>query len=124
MKEAPAEAKAWYDLAFALRQSGQASEAARAYRRYVTLRPQDADAYYGLGRSLVAIGNDDDALVAFKTYVKLETRSSEQRWVDKARTEIARIEGARKRSPIATPNTTPTATPTATASRTPGDPAP
>lgn len=98
IKEAPADAAAWYKLAFALRESNQPEEAAKAYRRYITLKPDDPDPYYGLGHVLLASGHPDEALLAFRAYVKLVPAHGEQRWVSKARTEIAHLEAARRAS--------------------------
>jgi len=96
VKETPADAAAWYKLAFALRESGQLAEAAKAYRRYITLKPEDPDPYYGLGQVLLALGRQDEALDTFRSYLRLEHRKSEQRWVAKARAEVIRLEAARK----------------------------
>jgi len=98
IKEAPADAAAWYKLAFALREANQPEEAAKAYRRYITLKPDDPDPYYGLGHVLLASGHPDEALVAFRAYVKLAPVNSESRWVSKARAEIANLESARRGS--------------------------
>ena len=96
VKDAPADAASWYKLAFALRQSGQLAEAAKAYQRYITLKPDDPDPYYGLGQVQLALDRPDDALMTFRAYVKLEHRNSEQRWLAKARAEINRLEAARR----------------------------
>jgi len=96
VKETPADAAAWYKLAFALRESGQLTEAAKAYRRYITLKPDDPDPYYGLGQVLLALARPDEALTTFRSYLKLEHRKSEQRWVAKARAEVIRLEASRK----------------------------
>jgi cytochrome c-type biogenesis protein CcmH/NrfG len=98
IKDAPADAAAWYKLAFALRESNQPEEAAKAYRRYITLKPDDPDPYYGLGHVLLASGHPDEALVAFRAYVKLAPVNSDSRWVGKARAEIAHLESARRAS--------------------------
>ena len=98
IKEAPADAAAWYKLAFALRESNQPEEAAKAYRRYITLKPDDPDPYYGLGHVLLASGHPDEALVAFRAYVKLTPVNGESRWVSKARAEIAHLESAKRAS--------------------------
>src|SRR3569623_3232856 len=95
-KDAPADAASWYKLAFALRQSGQLAEAAKAYQRYITLKPDDPDPYYGLGQVQLALDRPDDALMTFRAYVKLEHRNSEQRWLATARAEIHRLEAARR----------------------------
>jgi tetratricopeptide (TPR) repeat protein len=125
IKDAPADAAAWYKLAFALRESNQPEEAAKAYRRYITLKPDDPDPYYGLGHVLLASGHPDEALVAFRAYVKLAPANSESKWVSKARAEIAHLESARRASmgagakdgattpPPAAPTTPPPAAPTA-----------
>ncbi len=47
---------AWYELAFALRETGRFAEAVDAYRRYIPLRPNDPDPHYGLARALAAPG--------------------------------------------------------------------
>lgn len=127
VKESPADAASWYKLAFALRQSGQLAEAAKAYQRYITLKPDDPDPYYSLGQVQVALNRPDDALTTFRTYVKLEHRKSEQRWLTKARLEIARLEAARKPPAPTEPKalapkplgTTSTAPPSPTAPTTP-----
>jgi len=87
----PAEPRAWYNLAFALRHEGQLADAVGASFRYVTFKPTDPDAYYGLGLSLSKLGRGDEALAALRTYVKLEKRPAERRWVAKARAELARL---------------------------------
>ena len=96
VKDSPADAASWYKLAFSLRQSGQLAESAKAYQRYITLKPDDPDPYYGLGQVQVALNRPDDALATFRAYVKLEHRPGEQRWLAKARAEIIRLEAARK----------------------------
>ena len=127
VKEAPADAAAWYKLAFALRQSGQLAEAAKAYRRYITLKPDDPDPYYGFGQVLLALGRPDEALTTFRTYVKLEHRKSEQRWVAKARAEVLRLEAARKPPAATEPKSLaapPAATGTSTSPPPPSSPPP
>ena len=124
---APADAAAWYKLAFALRQSGQLAEAAKAYRRYITLKPDDPDPYYGFGQVLLALGRPDEALTTFRTYVKLEHRKSEQRWVAKARAEVLRLEAARKPPAATEPKSLaapPAATGTSTSPPPPSSPPP
>lgn len=83
---------AWYDLAHALRKSGSHAEAVDAYKAYITLKPHNPDPYYGLGHSLRALGDREGARAAFAKYIELEKRETEQRWVEKARQEIAAIE--------------------------------
>jgi cytochrome c-type biogenesis protein CcmH/NrfG len=127
VKEEPADAASWYKLAFALRQSGMLAEAAKAYQRYITLKPDDPDPYYGLAQVLVALNRPDDALTTFRAYLKVEHRKSEQRWLAKARAEIVRLEAARKppapTEPKALSPPPPAGGPPA-ASTTPGSPAP
>jgi cytochrome c-type biogenesis protein CcmH/NrfG len=117
IKTTPADAAAWYKLAFALREANQPQEAAKAYRRYITLRPDDADPYYGLGHVLLASGHPDEALVAFRAYVKAAPAASEQRWLSKARAEIAHLESAR-RGPLAARSKSGATTPQAQATST------
>jgi predicted Zn-dependent protease len=105
-------ALAWYDLAYCYRKTGQHREAVAAYRQYATLRPGSPDPYYGLGVALRALGDVDGARTAFEMYIALEKRPSEQRWVDKARQEIAdltskRVAVAGPKPVVATPAVAP-----------------
>ena len=91
VRRKPADARSWYNLAFALRHQGQLDDAVGAFFRYVTFMPMDADPYYGLGLCLAKLGRGDEALAALRSYVKLEKRPTEQRWVAKARVELGRL---------------------------------
>jgi tetratricopeptide (TPR) repeat protein len=90
----PTFALAFYNLAHSLRKSGQKSEAVTAYRSYIQLRPDDPDPYYGLGQTLKALGDGKGAVEALRKYVEMETRPDEQRWVDKARQDLAELSAA------------------------------
>jgi len=120
---------AWYDLAFALRETMQYASSIDAYRHYIALRPADPDPHYGMGRALVAIKRDDEARRSFETYVKMENRASEQRWVAAAKRAIAALDAqgvragsttaaapgaAATAAPAPAPAATPTPTPTPT----------
>ncbi len=83
---------AWYDLAFALRETTQYSEAIEAYRHYIALRPNDPDPHYGMGRALMLSKRDELARASFETYVAMERRPAEQRWVASAKKAIASID--------------------------------
>ena len=88
----PRYALGWYNLAHALRKADRPREAADAYRRYITLKPDDPDPYYGLGQTLKMMGDAAGAIAAFKKYIAMEKRPDEQRWVDKARAELQALE--------------------------------
>jgi len=94
---------AWYELAFALCETGQYASAIDAYRHYVVLRPADPDPHYGIGRALHAVGRDDEARRSFETYVKMENRASEQRWVAAAKRAIAAVDAQGVRAGGAAP---------------------
>gem|GEM_PF-5940546 len=118
---APAAPATWYNLAFALRETGQTEEAVKAYWRYITFKPKDPDPHYGLGRALESLGRDSEALNAFRWYLALETRPTERQWMKKARAEIARIEGppGARHAPASDARTTAAPGPTAVAHPTP-----
>ena len=121
---------AWYELAFALRETGRLAEAVDAYRRYIPLRPNDPDPHYGLARALARLGRGDEALRSYTTYVDMENRPAEERWVASAKTEIAALEKAHGARPsgvgAATPAPAPPAPTRAPAPRppTPSSPSP
>ncbi len=100
---------AWYQLAFALRETGKLAEAADAYQSYIKLRPTDPDPYYGLGKVLQKMGRRGEALNAFETYVSMEKRPAEQRWVSRATAEIATLRSSA--APAAVPAPAGPATP-------------
>jgi tetratricopeptide (TPR) repeat protein len=95
----PSYALGWYNLAHALRKGDRPREAADAYRHYIKLKPDDPDPYYGLGQTLKALGDARGAIDAFKKYVSMETRPEEQKWVEKARTELQALEAAQAPPP-------------------------
>ncbi|MSP62937.1 MAG: tetratricopeptide repeat protein [Myxococcales bacterium] len=86
----------WYNLATALRKAERKAEAVEAYRRYMKLKPDDSDPYYGLAQTLKALGDNPGALAAFRKYVEMEKRPDEQKWVEKARQELAAMEAMPK----------------------------
>ncbi len=51
----PADAVAWYNLAYASRKAQKFEQAAQAYQKYTALAPGDADGYFGLAESLRAL---------------------------------------------------------------------
>ena len=93
----PDYAGGWYNLAYAFRKQQLHEKAKAAYQTYLRLRPGDPDPYYGLGHTLKALGDAAGAVATFKRYVTLETRSTEKKWVEKARREIAELEGTLKK---------------------------
>ncbi len=107
---------AWYDLAFALRETLQYEGAIDAYRHYIALRPSDPDPHFGMGRALHAVGRDDQARRSFETYVKMENRPAEQRWVAAAKRAIAGLDtGSARPATAAAPAAAPAPAPSADA---------
>jgi len=88
----PSYALGWYNLAHALRKGDRPLEAADAYHQYIKLKPDDPDPYYGLGQTLKMTGDANGAIAAFKKYIAMEKRPEEQKWVEKARTELQALE--------------------------------
>ena len=95
----PGYALGWYNLAHALRKADKKTDAVAAYRQYIKLKPEDPDPYYGLGQTLKALGDVPGAIDAFQKYISMEKRPDEQRWVDKARTELEMLQQMQKPSP-------------------------
>jgi tetratricopeptide (TPR) repeat protein len=89
----------WYNLAHALRKADRKGEAVDAYKRYIRLKPEDPDPYYGLGQTLKALGDVPGAITAFHKYIDMEKRPDEQKWVEKARQELAAMEVMQKSPP-------------------------
>lgn len=103
----PSFALAWSNLGFASRKMGDAPAAVAAYERYVQLAPDDADGLYGLAESYRMAGDTAKAIPAYEHYVAKEKRPSEQKWVQKARDQIAALKGGPASSPAATAPATP-----------------
>jgi tetratricopeptide (TPR) repeat protein len=82
---------AYFNLGYAARKNGDFAVAAQAYETYVKLDPSDADGYFGLGEAYRGQGKAEPAVRAYETYVSVETRTSEQRWVEKAKEYIAQL---------------------------------
>ncbi len=82
---------AWFNLGYAARKAGDFATAARAYERYTQLAPNDPDGFYGLGESYRQLGEPEKAITAYETYIAREKRTSEQKWVSKAREQVAAL---------------------------------
>jgi tetratricopeptide (TPR) repeat protein len=83
----------WYNLAYALRKAGQLDAAVAAYKKHIELVPGEADARYGLALAYKALGREADAIEAFKSYIRTERRQSQERWVHRAKVQLAKLEG-------------------------------
>ena len=93
LRDNPKYHQGWYNLAYALRKSRRYGAAIGAYRKYIQARPSESDPYFGLGLAYQALSNKKMAIWAFKTYMVKEKRPAQARWVQKARTEVAKLEG-------------------------------
>jgi tetratricopeptide (TPR) repeat protein len=99
---------AYFNLGYAARKSGDFANAAKAYEKYIQLDPNDPDGYYGLGESYRQLGNATNAVKAYEQFIAKETRPSEQRWVDKAKEQIAALKpGAENFSMVGRPAVVP-----------------
>lgn len=87
----PAFKLGWYNLGFAKRKMGDFAGAAQAYEKYVQLDPNEPDGYYGLAESYRQAGDRERAISAYETYLKKETRPDQQKWVEKAKDQIATL---------------------------------
>ncbi|HYV44355.1 MAG TPA: tetratricopeptide repeat protein [Myxococcaceae bacterium] len=100
----PSFALAWSNLGFASRKMGDGAAAVAAYEKYVQLAPDDADGLYGLAESYRMAGDSAKAIPAYEQYIAKEKRPSEQKWVQKAKDQIAAL-----KAPAAGPSATATA---------------
>ncbi len=96
-------APAWYSLAYARRRAGRCDLAIVAYRKVSEMRPGEADPYYGLGLCLRELGDRPGAIAALETYVARERRAESQKWVDRARREMAAMQDQPAPAPAAAP---------------------
>jgi tetratricopeptide (TPR) repeat protein len=95
---------AYFNLGYAARKSGDFANAAKAYEKYLQLEPNDPDGYYGLGESYRQLGHAANAVKAYEQFIAKETRPGEQKWVDKAKEQIAALKsGAENFSMAARP---------------------
>ena len=109
---------AWFNLGYAARKSGDFTTAVRAYERYTQLDPNDPDGFYGLGESYRQLGQPAKAITAYETYISREKRSSEQKWVQKAREQVTAL-----RAQTSPPPAAPATAPAPVASTAPASPA-
>lgn len=118
---------AWFNLGFASRKTQDFATAAKAYEKYTSLDPNDPDGFYGLAEAYRQSSQPEKAIAAYETYVKKETRPTEQKYVDKAKDQIAQLKASSAKPAETKPaETKPAETkPTETASNPPaGDPLP
>jgi len=83
-----------YNLAYALRKTGNCNDAIKKYKAYADANTEDADPYYGMGLCYEDLGNRGAAVSAYEVYLKKEKRRSQESWMGKARERIAALQGA------------------------------
>jgi len=113
----PSFALAWSNLGFAARKMGDGPTAVTAYEKYAQLAPDDPDGTYGLAEAYRMTGDSAKAVTAYEQYVAREKRPAEQKWVQKAREQIAALKAPPGAAPAAA---TPPAAPAATTPPVPG----
>lgn len=96
----PAFALAWSNLGFASRKTGDAAAAVAAYEKYTQLAPDDPDGHYGLAESYRMAGDAPKAVAAYEQYLAKEKRPAEQKWVQKAREQIAALKPIAATAPL------------------------
>jgi tetratricopeptide (TPR) repeat protein len=82
---------AHFNLGYAARKAGDFQTALTAYQRFTELDPSDPDGYYGLAESHRELGQAQAALTAYEQFVAKETRPAEQKWVARAKAQIAAL---------------------------------
>jgi tetratricopeptide (TPR) repeat protein len=115
---------AWFNLGYAARKAGDFTTAARAYERYTQLDPNDPDGFYGLGESYRQLGQGANAITAYETYIAREKRPSEQKWVERAREQVATLRAQTAAPPAAPAESAGTAAPAAPSFQSPAFAAP
>lgn len=113
---------AWFNLGYAARKSSDFTTAVRAYERYAQLDPNDPDGFYGLGESYRQLGQPAKAISAYEMYISREKRPSEQKWVQKARDQMAALRAQTAPPPAPTAAAPTTAAPAPTAAPLVGTP--
>ena len=98
-----------YNLAYALRKTGNCNEALKRYKAYADANTEDADPYFGMGLCYEDLGNRGAAVSAYEVYIKKEKRQSQESWTGKARERIALLQGASTLTPVAARPPTPVA---------------
>lgn len=96
VRDNPKYHQGWYNMAYALRKNGQYGAAIASYRKFSRLRPKEADPYFGLGLAYKAMKMKDSAIKAFKSYITKEKRPGQRSWINKAKQEVAVLEGRAK----------------------------
>ena len=93
----------WYNLANASRKADRKADAVDAYKHYMQLQPNDADPWFGMAQTLKAMGDNPAATAAFKKYLEMEKRPEQEKWIAKARAELASMEPATPPPPTTSP---------------------
>src|SRR5262249_45030908 len=88
-------AVAQYNLAFALRMSGDFDRSTEAYRKYLATNGDDADAWFGYAETLKAAGDRIGAAGAYDSYAAVEKRSDHAKWIVSARPLAADLRAGR-----------------------------
>ncbi|MFL5321831.1 MAG: tetratricopeptide repeat protein [Myxococcaceae bacterium] len=90
---------AYFNLGFAARKVGDFATAAGAYEKYTQLDPNDPDGFYGLAESYRQGGQRDQAIGAYEKYLQKEKRPDQQKWMDKAKDQLAALKAEAAKPP-------------------------
>lgn len=83
----------WYNLAYAQRKLGRHARAVHAYQRYIEKNSDNPDPYFGLALAYKGMGKKAEAARSFERYIAKERRPGQDKWIHRAKVEIARIKG-------------------------------
>jgi tetratricopeptide (TPR) repeat protein len=84
---------ALYNLAVALRKTGNCKAAVKKYRSYAKKKKDDPDPYFGMALCYEDLGDKEKAIQAYDTYIQRENREGQASWVDKAKQRRAILDG-------------------------------
>ena len=94
---------AYFNLGYVSRKGNDFASAAQAYERYTQLDPNDPDGFYGLAESYRQLGETQRAIAAYEQYLAKEKRPTEQKWVDRAKENLAQLRAQAQAAPAPQP---------------------
>jgi len=88
----PGKSRYYFRIGLSQKALSNYTDSAKAYMKCLEINPDYIDAYYNLGYLYIDMRDKKSAIYYLQKYIQKETRSSEKKWVERARKKIQELQ--------------------------------